>query len=164
MTATVQFLTGSATDVLTVPNAALRYRPTAEQMADIAGSGTRAGALWAGGRDSSARTGARTADSAQRRARRNASGGASGSRSGTGGVGTLWTVDASGKLTAIRVRTGLSDGQKTQVEGRDLKEGTQVIVGSTSGAQSASQAGQSTSPFQPQGGATRRGPGGPGGF
>src|SRR5919199_3610606 len=33
MTATVSFLTGSATNVLTVPNAALRFRPTAEMLA-----------------------------------------------------------------------------------------------------------------------------------
>lgn len=33
MTATVEFITGSATNVLTVPNAALRYRPSAEELA-----------------------------------------------------------------------------------------------------------------------------------
>jgi HlyD family secretion protein len=154
MTATVQFLTGSANDVLTVPNAALRFRPTAEQMAEAG--------ITAGGsarRDSSARGGARTvADSAQWRARRAANGGSARAAGGRA-VGTLWTVDVGGKLKAVRVRTGLSDGQKTQVEGRELKEGTQVIVGATSGAQSATQS-QSTSPFQPQGGGMRRGPGG----
>jgi HlyD family secretion protein len=164
MTATVQFLTGSANDVLTVPNAALRYRPTAEQMATVAGSGQRAGALGAGGGDSSARARSRTAgDSAQWRARRTAAGGATGART-RGSMGTLWSVDASGKLKTIRVRTGLSDGSKTEVQGRDLTAGTQVIVGTTSGATTATQGTQSTSPFQPQGGGTRRGPGGPGGF
>jgi HlyD family secretion protein len=164
MTATVQFLTASANDVLTVPNAALRYRPTAEQLAEVAASGTPEA-----GRDSSARGQARTGgDSAQWRARRAAAGGsAGGARNGarTGAsAGTLWTVDAKGNLAAVRVRTGLSDGSKTQVQGRDLKEGTQVIVGTSSGPQAATQSSQSTSPFQPQGGATRRGPGGPGGF
>lgn len=160
MTATAQFLTGSANDVLTVPNAALRFRPSADLIADAVGSGRRAA-----GSDS-ARSGSRTAaDSAQRRARRSGAGGetAGGARAG-GRMGTLWTVDASGTLKAIRVRTGLSDGSKTEVQGRDLTAGTQVIVGSTTGAQSASQSTQSTSPFQPQGGGMRRGPGGPGGF
>ena len=156
MTATVEFLTGSANGVLTVTNAALRFRPTAEQVANATGLGTRAG-----GRDSSARNTARTgADSAQWRARRTANGGsASGARASGSGMGTLWALDATGKLQAIRVRTGLSDGSKTEVQGRDLKEGTQVIVGSSGGAQTATQ-GQSTSPFQPQGGGMRRGPGG----
>ena len=157
MTATVQFLTASANDVLTVPNAALRYRPTAEEIAEAAGSGARVA-----GSDSTART--RTAgDSAQRRARRAAaSGSTSGARSGarSASIGTLWTVDAHGKLAAVRVRTGLSDGSKTEVQGRDLKAGTQVIVGTSSGTQSATQSSQSTSPFQPQGGGMRRGPGG----
>ena len=157
MTATVQFLTGSANDVLTVPNAALRFRPSADVIADAVGGGRRAE-----GSDSTARRRTRMAgDSAQWRARRSANG-ASGARTG-GSAGMLWTVDASGKLKAIRVRAGLSDGSKTEVQGRDLKEGTQVIVGTSSGAQSVSQSSQSTSPFQSQGGGMRRGPGG-GGF
>jgi HlyD family secretion protein len=160
MTATVQFLTGSANDVLTVPNAALRYRPAAEQIANSEGSGRGAE-----GGDSTRSRSRMAADSAQWRARRTgaAGGSASGART-RGSVGTLWTVDASGKLSAIRVRTGLSDGSKTEVQGRDLKEGAQVIVGTGGGAQSASQSAQTTSPFQPQGGGMRRGPGGPGGF
>ena len=161
MTATVQFVTGSASDVLTVPNAALRFRPAAEQLAE---AGIRVGGRQrAAGSDSSTRRGARTAtDSARIRARRsgaNGAGGPSGVRTGGGSVGTLWTVDASGKLKAIRVRTGLSDGSKTQVQGQGLTAGTQVIVGS-GGAQSAAQGSQSSSPFQPQGGGMRRGPGG----
>jgi multidrug efflux pump subunit AcrA (membrane-fusion protein) len=75
-------------------------------------------------------------------------------------MGTLWTVDAAGKLKAVRVRTGLSDGSKTEVQGRDLAAGTQVIIGTSTGAQSASQSTQSTSPFQSQSGGMRRGPGG----
>jgi HlyD family secretion protein len=166
MTATVQFLTGAANDVLTVPNAALRYRPSAEQMAAVAGHARVPVA------SDSAQGRARTvADSATWRARRanadsegRASGTSGGARSSRGSIGTLWTVDASGKLTPIRVRTGLSDGQKTEVQGRELKEGMRVVVGTASGAQGASQSAQSTSPFQPQGGGMRRGPGGPGGF
>jgi HlyD family secretion protein len=157
MTATVQFVTGSANDVLTVPNAALRFRPSADQIASAAGGERRAAG------DSSARRGARTgADSARIRARRSGgsaggAGGAGGARSG--GVGTLWTVDNAGKLKAIRVRTGLSDGQKTQVQGQGLTAGTQVVVGTATGEQGAAQSAQSISPFQPQSGA-RRGPGG----
>jgi HlyD family secretion protein len=150
MTATVQFLTGSANDVLTVPNAALRFRPSADVVANAVSSGAR----------SEVRGARTTADSAQWRARRSAaSDGANGARM-RGSVGTLWTVDSSGKLSAIRVRTGLSDGSKTEVQGRDLKAGTQVIAGTGGGAQGASQSSQSSSPFQPQGGSMRRGPGG----
>jgi hypothetical protein len=59
----------------------------------------------------------------------------------------------------MRVRTGLSDGQNTQVMGQNLKEGMQVIVGTNAPATTATQQQTTTSPFQQQ----RRGPG-PGGF
>jgi HlyD family secretion protein len=59
----------------------------------------------------------------------------------------------------MRVRTGLSDGQNTQIMGPDVKEGMQVIVGTNT--PTATTAPATTSPFQQQ-----RGPGGPrpGGF
>jgi HlyD family secretion protein len=140
MTATVKFLTSSAEGVLTVPNAALRFRPTTATVATVtgAGSGTPAGA--AGG---TAPAGARQP-------------GASGARrtpgaSASGSTATLWTVDASGKPTAIQVRTGLTDGQRTQVQGPGLQAGTRVIVG-TNDSQSGTAASTSTtrSPFQQQ--------------
>jgi HlyD family secretion protein len=66
-------------------------------------------------------------------------------------------VNAAGKPAVMRVRTGLSDGQNTQVTGPDVKEGMQVIVGTAAASATAPAA---TSPFQQQ----RRAPGGPGGF
>lgn len=109
MTATVQFLTGSASDALLVPNAALRIRPTPEMLTAATGAApTRAHAL-------------------------------------------LWTVDANGKLAALRVRTGLSDGRRTAVEGADLKDGVQVIIGLPVSSAASASAGQAASnPLQPQ--------------
>ena len=46
MTATLQFTTGSASDVLTVPSAALRFRPTQEALAGAGITGKRGPALW----------------------------------------------------------------------------------------------------------------------
>ena len=158
MTATVEFQTGSASNVLLVPNAALRFRPAATTTS----AGTTTGAR----RDTTMRANGGT---------RNAAGAAAGgsfARNGAGtGVpranfGTLWYLDKDGKPTSARVRTGLTDGQRTEVQARDsttVKAGLQVIVGATSGATAASSS-ASSSPFQPAGGAARRGPGGPGGF
>jgi HlyD family secretion protein len=73
-------------------------------------------------------------------------------------VAQLWYVNAAGKPAVMRVRTGLSDGQNTQVMGPDVKEGMQVIVGTASASTPAA---TTTSPFQQQ---RRPGPGGPGGF
>jgi len=184
MTATVEFVTGSAKDVLTVPNAALRFRPTPEELAasglpDTAGTitfGRRPGG--AGGSTGAARAGQGGAQGAQGgggfggggfgggqggqggQGRAGGAGGANRPRTRTGGPGVIWTVDAAGKLKPIRVRSGLSDGQRTQVASQDasLKEGMKVIIGSGLGAQPSSTA-PSTSPLTPQ-----RGGGGPRGF
>jgi len=152
MTATVDFLTGSAANVLTVPNSALRFRPTEQMMAELrASSGAPAGG-------DSARAGAR------RRAA-GASGGSQGAaRSGStrpANSGRLWVLK-DGKLSTVRVRTGITDGTKTEVSGEGLADGAQVIVGTTQAAAGASGA-ATGSPFggaQGQGGAPR----GPGGF
>jgi HlyD family secretion protein len=174
MTATVEFLTGSAENALIVPNAALRFRATPEMMAE---AGVTSGAprtaadsaAFAARRDSlrqaRAAAGGAAAGQATGAGNRAAAGGAAGATrqraAGTarGGFAQLWYVSATGKPAVMRVRTGLSDGQSTQVIGPDLKEGMQIIIGTTTTAPATS---TTTSPFQQQ----RRpgGPGGPGGF
>ena len=170
MTATVEFLTGTAKNTLIVPNAALRFRATPEMLADAGVSGATNGAprtaadsaAFAARRDSVRRA---RGDSAGANA---TAGGANQARGGTTtraagarGFAQLWFVDSAGKPAVTRVRTGLSDGQNTQVMGPDIREGMQVIVGTATAA--AAQTSTTSSPFQQQ----RRGPGGPpgpGGF
>ena len=171
MTATVQFVTGSADSVLLVPNAALRLRPTAEMQAQAAASGNAA----APSRTDSARAqgGAGITDSARARfaamrAQRAAAGGG-GTATGSAAA-QLWYVGKDGKLAVARVRTGLSDGTRTEVSGRAIEAGMQVIVGvggqttsAAGGAAQGTQATKTTNPLQPQ--APRGGPaGGPRGF
>jgi HlyD family secretion protein len=140
MTATVDFLVGTATDVFRVPNAALRFRPTADQIAKL------------GDRNSTTTTDLGSADTTRRspndstrsrlpndstRSRsdaaggRTGAGGASTSRSGTraGGTAQLWYLNAEGKLASMRVRTGVTDGKLTEIRGTELKAGMQVIAG-----------------------------------
>jgi HlyD family secretion protein len=148
MTATVQFLTGSADNVLTVPNAALRFRPTAEMTATLrAQSGNRAPG------DTSARARRAAGDSTARRL--GAARDSSAARANRGSMSMLWYVDSTGAVKAARVRPGVTDGQKTAVEGPSVKEGMQVIIGVADGAQTAAPSApngrtQSTNPFQPQ--------------
>ena len=179
MTATVEFLTGTAKNTLIVPNAALRFRATPEMLAEAGVSGATNGATrtaadsaaFAARRDSVRRV---RGDSADTNARTGANGGAgtggnqsrgSGMTRAAGGAGRgfaqLWYVDSAGKPAVTRVRTGLSDGQNTQVMGTNIHEGMQVIVGTAT--TTAAQSSTTTSPFQQQ----RRGPSGPpgpGGF
>ncbi|MFL6245612.1 MAG: efflux RND transporter periplasmic adaptor subunit [Thermoanaerobaculia bacterium] len=140
MTARVEFLTNSADDVLKVANAALRFKPADDAAVAKTSSSPRpaSGERVAGGR---------------------VRGGARATR--TGGFGTLYSVDAKGTLTPIRVRTGLTDGSFTEIRGRDLKEGAKVIAG-TAQPQSASTT-SNASPFQSNNQQQQRGPR-PGGF
>jgi HlyD family secretion protein len=198
MTATVNFITGSANNVLTVPNAALRYRPSAEELeaaglpasfgtdttrrrgagattGATAGGGAGGGGAPAGagggaggGRAAGGADGAAGGGGASAGAGGQAGGGARRRAGGTSGPGTLWTLDVKKQLKPIRVRTGLSDGQRTQVTSDSLTVGTQVIIGSSSGAASTPTAGATTNPLAPQrqAGPGGGGPGGgrPGGF
>ncbi|HZK78433.1 MAG TPA: hypothetical protein VFC35_05945, partial [Gemmatimonadaceae bacterium] len=72
-------------------------------------------------------------------------------RTGTGfsGFGTIWILDANKKLKPVRVRIGLSDGQRTQVTGEGLAVGMQVVIGESSAGASAPAAATSN-PLTPQ--------------
>lgn len=171
MTATVDFLTGAAKNVLLVPNAALRVRPTMAMLEQVRGQ------LQAGRGDTARRRDSGGATDSARRAqfvaaRRQAGGGGGGGPGGFGGGAgaprpgagtprpndtvTLWYVDKDGKLGVARVRAGLSDGQKTEVRGPGITEGMQVIVAVTQADEPGS-----GSPFQA---ARQTGGRGPGGF
>jgi HlyD family secretion protein len=169
----VEFLTGSAKDALIVPNAALRFRATPEMMAEAGVSATGNGAprtaadsaAFAARRDSLRK--AREATGGTAGGQAGGQGDAAGNRGGTtrpagsarGSMAQLWYVDATGKPAVMRVRTGLSDGQNTEVTGPNTKEGMQVIIGTNATTTTTTPA--ATSPFQQQ---RRPGPGGPGGF
>ncbi len=163
MTATVKFLTSKAENVLAVANSALRFTPTAEMLgkdSTLLTPTRRPGEPGAAGTPPGATPGAAPAVSggngppfgnAAPRPRRPPS----------DSVGVLWVMDSLGHLARIRVRTGISDGQKTQVSGRELVEGMKVVVGASTGAAGAAGA-AAANPFQQ----TQRqgGPRGPGGF
>lgn len=120
LTTNLQFETGRRKNVLLVPNEALRWTPQPGQIA----SSKRA---------------------------HGSSGRASGRREDTGAVqahGTLW-VGRGNFVRPVGVGVGLSDGAFTEVTGRRVAEGLQVVTGVTSRGRGGNQ-GQSTNPFIPQ--------------
>ena len=180
MTATVNFQTAKAANVLRIQNAALRFRPSEMMLAAADLPQRRSGA--AGADSSGARRQFTAADSArfrqmmaQRRAQGGGSGGfgggagggaggfgggagGSGGSGGAGGAGAfgmaaagannvavLWTVDANGKPSPVRVHTGLTDGQMTEISGPNLKEGMKIIAAVTN-----EKSGAANNPFQAQ--------------
>jgi HlyD family secretion protein len=142
MTASVDFEAKAANDVLTVPNAALRFTPPADMLAELRGARATSPATDS---TSTARTanGGRGSFGGQRTRQRPAD------------VGRVWTVDDNGKLNPIRVKTGISNGTVTEVASKDLRPGMNVIVGVTTSEASASTAAPLGGNQQQQ----RRGPG-----
>ena len=124
MTARVKFVTRSAGDVLKVANSALRFKP-----AEAAATPSRADGAGASGAPAAASRGSRTGE--------------------RGRPGTLYFVDANGKLQSVKVRSGVTDGSFTEVRGDAVKEGMKVIAGT---AQPQAAAGETTTsnPFQGQ--------------
>jgi HlyD family secretion protein len=165
MTATVDFLTGSASNALIVPNAALRFRPTEEMRAQVRERMQKAGARVAGqkspaGGNEGAQAG-RTAAPFDGQVPGGSPVRLEGRGNGEGrpqNMATLWYLDEKGQLAITRVRVGITDGQHTVIEGPGVREGMRVITG----VNQPSQATNSRNPFQPGAGgpAMRRGPGG----
>jgi HlyD family secretion protein len=177
MTATVELVVDKAIDVLRVPNAALRFQPTEKMRAEARGGdsaregapGRQDRANRTEGRDGAGRTAtqspASSSDGAGGDAQRPGAAGEGGEESGrrwTGrngdGAGArrgaLWTV-RDGRVEMIPVRTGITDGQTTVVEGDGVAEGMQAIAAVTTGG-----GGGSSNPFggqQQQGGRFRGG-------
>lgn len=180
MTATVEFLVQTVSEVLKVPNAALRFRPPEEMLAGMmerrraefeqrqaereSGSEAteRSGGFpgaegregGAGGRPGGFGGGRPGGFEGQR-------GGGEGQRGGSGfnrdDIATVYYLDDAGLPTSMRVRKGITDGQYTQILGRNLEEGLQVIAAITAGSSSS---GSTTNPFQPQQQGGGRGRGG----
>jgi HlyD family secretion protein len=120
MTATADIITKELHNVLTVPNAALRFNPQEA-------GGKR------GGITSQIVPGPRRFGN---RATREVSFGA-GSRQ------TVYVVGADGKPKAVSVTIGDSDGTRTAVTGGELKEGAKVITGQLAAGQEAPEADRS---------------------
>jgi len=132
MTATIDFLVGQAKNVLRVANAALRLKPSQEMLAELmkefeAKKDRRSGTATGGAAGQPAST---------------AGSGFSGFYSNNNGNGKkpkdaamLWYFDASGKMKAARVKTGISDGQMTEIKSDEIKEGMEVIKSITLSAE-----------------------------
>jgi HlyD family secretion protein len=140
MTANITVTIAEIKDVLKVPSAALRFNPPQEYLAQLESAlpdslkkkreqwkqrqGQGMGSGEGMGRD------------------RNSHG-----PGGEGQRGTVWVTDT-GKLKPMRVRTGLTDGSFTQVEGK-ITEGMEVVTGQTSQSAAKTQTPQQN-PFAPQ--------------
>jgi HlyD family secretion protein len=124
LTTNLQFEVSKHSHVLVVPNAALRWKPSPQQVAPEA-------------RDDFLR--------AQRRTK-----GASGDKPAAAerephNRGVLWVEDG-GYVRPVKVQTGLSDGLSTEIVGGDIEEGAAVVVGESRAGDGSG----TTNPFAPK--------------
>lgn len=121
MTANLRFMVGRQNDVLTVPNAALRFQPPPDHVAEeyreayIAASGRRRGGEVAPDDEDPF-------------------------------AGDVLWVESQGLLRPVRVDTGLTDGIRTEIRANELTAGSEVVVGIPQTADDE----QTTNPFTPQ--------------
>jgi HlyD family secretion protein len=114
MTATVSVTTARLENVLRVPNAALRYRPSSESGANGNGTGSRRA------RDAGVE--------AQGPSGGGADGGVSSDREyNPARTGRVYVL-RDGQPTPVLVRIIATDGTNTAVEARELQEGTEVVT------------------------------------
>jgi HlyD family secretion protein len=157
LTSTVQFEVNRRNDVMMVPNTALRWMPRPEQVAPEAREAAKAvmerasagapGERGAGDRPRRSSTRSTTRPGTRRSA---------GSESRRG---TVWVAEGD-FVKPVDVTTGITDGRATEVQGAELVEGAQVVVGEQSSETASAPAG-GANPFIPQFRSTRSGtPGG----
>lgn len=127
MTATIDFVVDERKDVLLVPSAALRIKPTEEMFAEARSSMKReAGEQGEGGPPA---------------------GGRRGPRNGSSDRALVWYVDEKGKLAFAPIVKGTTDGTNTEVVEGPIREGMQVITSLTATATSST--GAKTNPLTP---------------
>jgi HlyD family secretion protein len=121
MTATADIVTSAKHNVLLVPNAALRFKPTSGAPTSAQGSGGITGALTFRPRRGGTRAD-RTATV------------------GRGGSQTVYVKGEDGQPKAVQITTGDTDGTQTEVLSGGLKPGMQVITGQLADGSDASSA------------------------
>lgn len=157
MTATVSIEVARQDDVLRVPVAATRFRPTDEQLAEAGIDPTTIG----GGAAGAGRT--RNANRTEGANRASATNGASGSRAANGStngqpaangergarrnVRVIWQL-ADGQLKPVRVNVGMSNATQIAVVDGTLSEGAEVVTGIAQSTMTAAQP-ATNSPLMP---------------
>ncbi len=127
LTANVQFEVTQRQDVLTVPNAALRWMPLPQQVAPDARQ-----------QSGNAARGKPPAT--------HPPGSTSRSDAAAYPHGTVWVRDGA-FVRPVAVRTGVSDGSATEIQSDALNDGMEVVVGEMAASNGGD---QTTNPFTPQ--------------
>jgi HlyD family secretion protein len=157
MTATITVLVNETKDILKVPAAALRFTPPQEVLDEIEknlpDSVKQARKKWmerSGGKpDARPGQGGMPSGMAGGMPQGVRGDHAEGGHMGRPNMGALWVKEGD-KISKQRVRIGLSDGSYTEVMGRNLKEGDEIITGQLNAQTAKGSAQPQQNPFAPQ--------------
>ncbi|MBB2775109.1 UNVERIFIED_ORG: HlyD family secretion protein [Comamonas terrigena] len=141
MTASASIRANERSDVLLVPNSALRFTPVGMQAPAVEGAAPAAERSGGPGAERSPRPqGASGGNSGgimgqlMPQRPRMSRGGAGGAQAmGPGQTRYVWVLEGE-QPVAVQVKTGISDGRMTEVDSEKLAEGAQVITDQRSGA------------------------------
>lgn len=122
MTANVTFVLQQVADTVKIPNSALRFKPTREQMTAMRGEGAGGGSGRRGSGSGSGGWQGRGSDGAGGRGS-----GAGGGKGDRGDRKQLWKL-VDGQPKMVFVKLGLTDGSTTQLVEGDLQPGDQLIT------------------------------------
>jgi len=137
MTATISIITGEASNVLLVPNAALRFTPELSQE-ELRAIYEEMSARMGGAPQGAAAKKPREGNGGQRPEGQRMGGNRSAMMMGQGGQQggqqrqqrpRVWVEDESGKLSIVFIQTGVTDNTLTEIKSGDLEEGQQVLTG-----------------------------------
>lgn len=145
MTANVTIEVAQVSNVMRIPNAALRFKP--------AESATPASTSTTSTANNSERS---AAQMGERRPGITGAGGF-GNRPARKQTQTVWTLGPDGKPAPVEIRAGITDGRFTQVVDGNLKDGDSVIVGLATSKVEGPPPPGSSNPMAPRGGGGRGG-------
>jgi HlyD family secretion protein len=150
MTASVDIITDARSDVLLVSNIALKFKPTQVMTADLK-KNIKSNNANANGSNNTQRGNNQNGNNLQGSNDFQNGGGSSNSQNrqrsngqnggdltgkvqnNQGSASMLYYLDKDNNLKVMFVRTGLSDGQKTEVMGNNITEGMKIIVSAVAG-------------------------------
>ncbi len=143
MTATVDFIVDARDDVVLVPNKALRFQPSEQEIAAYRERRQKEYAsmpdsMKASGHGGQGRNGGGNGGAGMGGGGMMSGGGGVGGGSHSQDFGHVWYMDANNQLAMAPLKIGATDGTNTEVLGsRVVKEGMEVIVGTNSTGQQA---------------------------
>jgi HlyD family secretion protein len=150
LTANLQFQVEHHSNVLKVPNAALRWKPKPDQIAPEARDAAASAPVKQEGKESDDQTAGEAKDTGAKGGEQKGKNPAKPTETKTAHShhdhGRIWVKEGN-YVKPIEVRVVASDGTDTEISGKDVKEDMEVVIGEIL---AADQGGDTTNPFAPK--------------